>query len=355
MPPLATLVTALLFGVLFARPARLLALEWWNNPEAGHGLLLAPLAIWFAWKSGIDADARPNRWLGASLLLSGIFFRWLAELAAELFVMRGSMLMVAAGIIAWYFGFRQLLRWWLPGTLLVLSIPLPELILTRLALPLQFFASTIGASLLEWRQIPVLLTGNVIRIPGHELFVAEACSGLRSLTALISLGVLLGALTLRHPLSRVLLLGSAIPVAIMLNGVRVFLTGFLVFFVDPKLGEGFMHLTEGWLIFLVAFLILGGIAWAVGKAERRILDGPRPPKPSEPEQDDEYVEGSYDDGSYDDGSYQEESYDEAEADAEYAAEEDPRQPPVELPPGVRRGQPVGGSSVNADSEAPAHA
>jgi exosortase/archaeosortase family protein len=84
----------------------------------------------------------------------------------------------------------------------------------------------------------------------------------------------LGAITLRHPVSRVLLLATAIPVAIVLNGVRVFLTGFLVAFVDPALGEGFMHITEGWLIFMVAFVILGGIAWSLLKVERRLLDGP---------------------------------------------------------------------------------
>jgi exosortase len=193
------------------------------------------------------------------------------------------MLMAAAGILVWYCGFRQLIRWWLPFTLLALSIPLPELVLSRIAFPLQLTASKIGATLLASRDIPVLLNGNVIRIPGHDLFVAEACSGLRSLTALISLGVLLGAITLRHPVSRATLLLLAVPVAILLNGVRVFLTGFLVFFVDPKLGEGFMHLTEGWLIFLVAFLILGGIAWAASKIETRLIDGPRP-KREEPEE-----------------------------------------------------------------------
>jgi exosortase len=265
------IATSLLFAVLYARPAYLLARDWWDNPEAGHGLLLAPLALWFAWKAGVAPGARPNRALGGALLVGGVAFRWLADLASELFVMRGSMLMALAGLVVWQFGVRQLLRWWLPFTLVALSIPLPEIVLTRIALPLQFMASKIGAGLLAWRDIPVLLTGNVIRIPGHQLFVAEACSGLRSLTALISLGVLLGAIALRHPVSRALLLFAVLPVAILLNGVRVFLTGFLVFFVDPALGEGFMHLTEGMLVFVVAFAILGGIAWLVGKAERRAL------------------------------------------------------------------------------------
>ncbi|WP_104022561.1 exosortase/archaeosortase family protein [Gemmatirosa kalamazoonensis] len=268
IPPIPLLLSAALFAVLFERPFELLVKDWWSNPEAGHGLLLAPLAVYFAWKLGIAPDARPNRLVGGLLLLAAVFFRYLSDLAAELFTMRGSMIMAAAGLTVWYFGFRQLLRWWLPFALIALSVPLPELILNRIALPLQFTASKIGAGLLAWRDIPVMLTGNVIRIPGHQLFVAEACSGLRSLTALLSLGVLLGAITLTYPINRVLLLLISIPVAIVLNGVRVFLTGFLVFFVDPALGEGFMHITEGWLIFLVAFLILGGVAWALLALER---------------------------------------------------------------------------------------
>jgi exosortase len=127
-----------------------------------------------------------------------------------------------------------------------------------------------GATLLEWRHIPVLLTGNVIRLPGHELFVSEACSGLRSLTALLSTGVLFGAVMLHKPVSRVLVLALAIPVAIFINGIRVFLTGFLVYFVSPELGKGFMHLTEGWLLFLISLGMLGLIVWAVRAIERAL-------------------------------------------------------------------------------------
>jgi hypothetical protein len=60
VPPLPALAAAVLFAVLFARPLQLLARDWWDNPEAGHGLLLAPLALWFAWKSGIVEAPRPT-------------------------------------------------------------------------------------------------------------------------------------------------------------------------------------------------------------------------------------------------------------------------------------------------------
>jgi len=262
--------TAAAFLLLFADPFRLLVQDWWNLPEAGHGLLLAPAAVWLAWRTGIRPDAAPNRPLGIGVLVVAVLIRYMSGLAAELFTTRESIVLALAGITVYNYGLRKLLAWWLPFALAALSVPLPELVTQQIALPLQFRASRIGAALLSSRHVPVLLTGNVIRLPGRELFVTEACSGLRSLTALISLGVLMGGIWLRHPVSRLALVALAVPVAILINGVRVFLTGFLVFFVSPALGEGFMHLTEGWLLFLISFASLGLFAWLLVVGERRV-------------------------------------------------------------------------------------
>jgi exosortase len=262
-------LAALAAGILFARPATLLARDWWSDADAGHGLLLAPLAVWLAWQRGLAPDRRPHVSGGTVLLLGAVALRSLGGLAAELFTMRFSMVLALAGLTVFVWGFGQLRRWWLPATLLALSIPIPALVTNALALPLQFQASRMGATLLEWRDVPVQLAGNVIQLPGRQLFVTEACSGLRSLTALLSLGVLVGGLWLRSVPGRAVLIALAIPVAIAVNAVRVFMTGFLVYFVDPQLGEGFMHLTEGWLLFLVAFLILGAAAWVAASIEGR--------------------------------------------------------------------------------------
>ena len=229
--------------------------------------MLAPLAIWLAWRSGL-VRSRPARVSGALILTGAVLLRYLSGLAAELFTMRLSLLMGAAGLVLFWYGWRQLLHWWLPVILLVLSIPLPDIITSSLALPLQLRASRWGAALLEFRHVPVNLSGNVIQLPGRQLFVTEACSGLRSLTALLSLGVLVGGLWLRHPAGRILLVLAAIPVAMVVNAFRVFLTGFLVYFVSPDLGEGFMHLSEGWLLFVIAFLLLGAFTWVVAGVER---------------------------------------------------------------------------------------
>lgn len=264
-------VTMLLFGTLFMQPFLSLVQDWWTLPEAGHGLLLAPVALWLAWKAGIRPDAAPGRTVGLIVLFVAVVLRCAAGLAAEFFTMRASIIIALAGLTIYHHGLRQLLHWWLPFTLACLSIPLPDLVTQTLALPLQFRASKMGAALLRARHVPVMLTGNVIRLPGHELFVTEACSGLRSLTALLSVAVLMGAMLLRTLTGRVALVLLAIPIAIVLNGIRVFLTGFLVYFVSPALGNGFMHQTEGWLLFLVSMSALGAMAWLELVAERRVL------------------------------------------------------------------------------------
>jgi exosortase len=267
-------IAILAAATLFALPATTLVRDWWNDSEAGHGLLLAPLALWLAWRRGLSPARAANIPLGTAVLFAAIVLRSLSGLAAELFTLRFSMILAAAGVTVFAWGLPQLRRWWLPFALLVLSIPLPALVTNALALPLQFKASSMGAALLAWRDVPVKLSGNVILLPGRQLFVTEACSGLRSLAALVSLGVLVGGLWLRTPLARLLVLALTIPVAILVNAIRVFLTGFLVYFVDPKLGEGFLHLTEGWLLFVVAFTVLGGVAWAASRVEERLRGEP---------------------------------------------------------------------------------
>lgn len=264
-------LTGALFAGLFYEPMANMATVWWNNADAGHGLLLAPLSIWLMWRSGKAPGAASQPLLGLAVIVVAVLFRYVAALAAEAFVGRVALLLGLSGLVIWGWGVRQLFHWWLPVLLLALSVPLPEIIIGSLALPLQFQASKLGAALLSTRGIPVHLDGNVIRLPGHDLFVTEACSGLRSLTALLSLGVLLGGLMLRHPASRFAIVALSIPVAVFINGIRVFGTGFLVAFVDPAMAEGFSHATEGWLLFLVAFAVLGALTWGALRLEARWL------------------------------------------------------------------------------------
>lgn len=262
--------TAALFFACFTPVIIDLVRAWLNIPDAAHGILIAPVAIWLAWRTGLVSDARPAPWVGSAVVVIAVIINLLGRVAGVETVPRAALLLALAGLTLWYAGWRQLLAWWLPALLLALTIPLPESLIAALTLPLQGVAAKMGAAMLSSRHIPVLLSGSVIRLPGHTLFVSEACSGLRSLTALLSMAILVGAMFLRLPLSRILMVGLAVLLAIVVNGVRIFMTGFLVFFVDPKLGEGFMHVTEGYLLFLVSLSILAGLTWVFTRAELRV-------------------------------------------------------------------------------------
>ncbi len=263
-------VAAAAFVVLFADPLRTLWRDWWNNPDAGHGLLLVPVAAWLAWRAGL-VPRRPQLLLGTLVLGGAILLRWASGLAAELFTMRFAAWLALAALVLVAAGWRQLRHWWLPFALLLLAIPLPGVLTNALAIPLQFRASELGTALIAWRDIPVLTTGNVILIPGQRLFVAEACSGLRSLTALLSLGVMVGGIYLHSWTGRGVLLALTIPIAIVVNSVRIFLTAFLMHFVDPALGTGFMHTSEGWALFVGALGLVAAVALLIRLVERRVL------------------------------------------------------------------------------------
>ncbi|MGE0440785.1 MAG: exosortase/archaeosortase family protein [Gemmatimonadales bacterium] len=264
-PDIAALVA---FGLLFYQTLIDLAQQWWNNPDAGHGLLLVPVCLFLAYRKGRHPEARADYRTGTLIIAGAVLMRYVGTMAGELFTMRVSLMVAIVGLTVCWAGLRQVIWWWLPLIVGTLAIPLPALLTNALAVPLQLVASRIGASLLEWRQVPFRLAGNVIDIPGYRLFVAEACSGLRSLTALLSLGVLIGGLWLRTWPGRAVLLALTIPVAVLLNGFRVFLTAFLMHYVGPEFGRGFMHVSEGWLIFAVAFGLIGLVAFGMDRIER---------------------------------------------------------------------------------------
>jgi exosortase len=244
---------------------------WIRIPDSAHGLLIAPISAWLAWRRGIVDNPRQSLWMGSAIIAVSVTFYILGRTAGVETVPRAALFLAMVGTTVWYAGWRQVIAWWLPFVLFGLTIPMPESIIAAVTLPLQGVAADMGAALLSSRNIPVLLSGNIIRLPGHMLFVSEACSGLRSLTALVSMAILVGALFLKHPVTRVLMLASAVGLAIVVNGIRVFMTGFLVYFIDPKLGEGFMHLTEGYLLFLVSLGILAGLTWLYMKGEQRLF------------------------------------------------------------------------------------
>ena len=108
-------------------------------------------------------------------------------------------------------------------------------------------------------QIPVLREGNVITLANTQLEVAEACSGIRSLISLLTLGIVYGYFMHPSVWVRTLLALATIPVAILANGFRVAGTGIAAHYYGSAAAEGFFHSFSGWIVFIAAFAMLFGV------------------------------------------------------------------------------------------------
>jgi exosortase/archaeosortase family protein len=107
----------------------------------------------------------------------------------------------------------------------------------------------------------------VIDLGPVQLQVAEACSGIRYLFPLTSLALLCAYLYRDRLWKRVVLVVSALPVSIFINGLRIGIVGVLVEFYGPQAAEGFLHLFEGWVLFLATLGLLVLEMWVLSKIQ----------------------------------------------------------------------------------------
>jgi len=252
----AGLLVALYAGIL-ARLAR----DWWNNPDYSYGLLVPPLALYIAWirrRLTFSEPAAPNNY-GLLLTAAGCLVLLVGKMGAEFFLTRISVVILLAGLVWTFWGGRRLRTLGCPLILLATMVPLPAIAYNLLAAPLQLFASGMASQIVQGAGVPVYREGNILHLAGMSLGVAEACSGLRSLSSLAVMALLIGFLRLDTLRSRATLFLLAVPVAISVNVVRIAATALLVGF-NRDWALGFYHMFSGWLLFLAGLGLI--LMWA---------------------------------------------------------------------------------------------
>ncbi len=254
-------VTGLLllsFGLLYREVLVKLVHDWLHDDNYSHGILIVPIALYFAWERRerlIAATPKPTV-LGLVLILGSMLVLVAGTLGAELFLARISIIGVVAGTVLFVLGWEHFRILLFPMAFLLLMIPIPAIIFNQVAFPLQLLASRFGEVTLQTLNIPVLREGNVITLASTQLEVAEACSGIRSLISLLTLGIVYGYFVTPSVPARTFLALATIPVAILANGFRVAGTGIAAHYYGPSAAEGFFHTFSGWLVFVVSFAML---------------------------------------------------------------------------------------------------
>jgi exosortase len=246
------------FGYLYHHVITKLVHDWYIDENYSHGFLIIPIALYFVWerRNRLKEAARASSGWGLVIVLTSLAALLAGILGSELFLTRISMLGTIAGILLFLYGWDHLRILLFPIGFLLLMIPIPAIIFNWIVFPLQLLASRFAEMALMTAQIPVLREGNVIRLANTNLEVAEACSGIRSLISLLTLGIVYGYFTDSRRWVRMILVVGTIPIAIAANGIRVAGTGIAAHFYGEEAALGFLHTFSGWIIFIAAFIMM---------------------------------------------------------------------------------------------------
>jgi exosortase D (VPLPA-CTERM-specific) len=284
-------LTAAALAFLYATVLTKLSRDWWTDENYSHGLLVPfviGFIVWLEFGELKKVSGNPSLIFGGALILTSLLMLLAGTLGAELFIQRISMVLMLAGIAIYFFGVQLLKLLLVPFALLLLAIPIPQIVFNKIAFPLQIWASQLAIWGIRIFEVPSVRKGNVIELlpqgatQAVSLEVVEACSGIRSLMTLMTLALVLAYFTrAKKPDAQsgwldclkdfdfwrtVVLMLSAIPIAILTNAARVTATGVLTFYYGKQAAEGFTHDVSGWLVYLVALGLLILVNFVLKKA-----------------------------------------------------------------------------------------
>jgi exosortase len=242
--------------VLYGRVIGSMALQWWSDPNYGHGFLVPVFAAYIMWRERSrmrEVHVQTSNW-GLAIMLFAIGLLILGTLGSEHFTARMSLLILMSGIIVFLVGWQALRSVAFPMGYLVFMVPLPAIIYYQLTFPLQMLASRLGANGLIALGVPTVREGNLLILPNVTLEVVEACSGVRSLLSLLA--AVVGYVYLAEPITwkRCVLVAATVPIVIVSNGLRLVATGVLSFFFSPGVDSGLAHTGLGLVFFALAFI-----------------------------------------------------------------------------------------------------
>jgi exosortase len=266
---LAAAFLGILVSVLYWPVISDLAIDWWTDDASSYGMLMPLVAGYIAWlkrKSILSIPAQEDG-RGLAVVVGACLMLLVGKLGAEFFLSRLSFVVLLAGLVWLFWGLPRLRQLVFPLLLLATMVPLPTLVYNQMSIPLQLFASTAAASIIQFLGGTVYRDGNILQLPGLTLGVAEACSGLHSLAALCVAALLVGYIACNRLPVRAVLFILAIPLAIALNVFRITGTALLAMYRE-SFAMGFYHSFSGWLVFVVSF----GLLVALARGLHRVLD-----------------------------------------------------------------------------------
>jgi exosortase len=240
---------------------------WQRSDEYSSGLLVPFLTIYILWARRYDlAQCRigPSFWglfafvAAQAVRLFGLFFMYGS--AENL-----SIALSIAALVLLLFGWQFLRKVYTVLLFLCLMLPWPNRIQAAVALPLQSWATSSAVFCLEVMGYEVIQEGNIIHIGQSSVAVAEACNGLRMITAFFVISGLVVLLVKRAWWEKLVVLLSSLPIALLCNTVRLTVTALAFTVLDGEHWEKIFHDFGGYAMMPLALAAIVTELWLLAK------------------------------------------------------------------------------------------
>jgi len=251
---LAALTALLMFSYW---PGLMNAKDAWNNPQYSHGWIvpLFSVAMLFWWRQPISRVSFSAQAAGMGLLVASLAIRLIVARYRIITIDMYTFVPALAGV-ALLSGGWSMVRWsWAPIAFLIFMYPLPDEATRYLLGPLQTMATIVSTYAIQTLGVDAIREGNQIIVGKMHLGVVDACSGLRMLTIFVALSVAIVMLGDLEWYESLVILASAVPIALTVNAIRITLTG-VMYTVDPAIAEKIFHDWAGYFMMPLALALL---------------------------------------------------------------------------------------------------
>ena len=270
------LAVGVLIGFIFSNGLTLMV-DWWTHPAYSYGYLIPFITLFLIWQKKDQLENMPfdGSWWGIVVVVMGVLLFFAAELSTLLNVIQYAFLVVTMGTVLAAVGGKAFKVIWVPLTILIFMIPLPNFLFFNLTQQLQLVSSQLGVWVIRLFNIPVFLQGNIIDLGVFKLQVARACSGLRYLFPLMTLGYIAAYFFKGSFWKRIIIFLSSMPITVLMNSFRVGMIGVLVNYWGISMAQGFLHAFEGWVIFMACIGIIVAEMWIlahIGKTRQSLRE-----------------------------------------------------------------------------------
>jgi exosortase len=235
-----------------------MAREWGEFPSLSHGFAVPVISAYLLWRRRQLLAQAPFEasTVGLPLIILGLGMLVVGSLGGEPFVARLSLPLVLFGTVLFLVGARVARHAWAAIAYLVFMIPLPYLTLKALTYQSRLFDAGLTATVLGWLSVPILRDGVMLHLPNMTLEVADDCSSVPAIAALLALGAAYSQMQARPTWIRVALTLSAAPLGLLSNIVRLILTSLGAYYLGPIALNNAIHKFNGTSVFLATVVLV---------------------------------------------------------------------------------------------------